>query len=51
MATCCPLSREARHIAVIGGHADIGVMSGGGSSQVIPIGGPALQIDNPEVGA
>ena len=46
-----PLSRAARHIAVIGGHADIGVMSGGGSSQVIPIGGPALRIDYPEVGA
>jgi beta-glucosidase len=28
----------ARRIAVIGGHADIGVLSGGGSSQVIPKG-------------
>jgi beta-glucosidase len=28
----------ARRIAVIGGHADIGVLSGGGSSQVIPQG-------------
>lgn len=37
-----PLSPSVRHIAVIGGHADIGVLSGGGSSQVIPIGGPAL---------
>src|SRR5690606_452251 len=33
-----PLSRQARRIAVIGGHADIGVLSGGGSSQVIPKG-------------
>ncbi|MGI4747522.1 MAG: beta-glucosidase [Janthinobacterium lividum] len=33
-----PLSRTAR-IAVIGGHADVGVLSGGGSSQVVPIGG------------
>ena len=37
-----PLSPILRRIAVIGGHADIGVLSGGGSSQVIPIGGPAL---------
>jgi beta-glucosidase len=29
-------------IAVIGAHADIGVLSGGGSAQVIPNGGPAL---------
>ena len=33
-----PLAKGARKIAVIGGHADIGVISGGGSSQVIPIG-------------
>ncbi|KQZ26424.1 glycoside hydrolase family 3 protein [Caulobacter sp. Root1472] len=31
-----PLAAGARRIAVIGGHADIGVLSGGGSSQVIP---------------
>ena len=31
-------------VAVIGGHADVGVLSGGGSSQVIPVGGPALEI-------
>jgi beta-glucosidase len=29
-------------IAVIGSHADIGVLSGGGSAQVHPTGGPAL---------
>ena len=29
-------------IAVIGGHADVGVMSGGGSSQVSPAGGNAV---------
>ncbi len=40
-----PLSRQARRIAVIGGHADVGVLSGGGSSQVIPIGGPGLELD------
>jgi len=33
-----PLARSVRRIAVIGGKADIGVMSGGGSSQVIPLG-------------
>jgi beta-glucosidase len=31
-----------RSIAVIGSHADIGVLSGGGSAQVTPTGGPAL---------
>ena len=34
-----PLSPRTRRIAVIGGHADRGVLSGGGSSQVYPIGG------------
>ncbi len=33
-----PLSRKVRRIAVIGGHADAGVLSGGGSSQVIATG-------------
>jgi beta-glucosidase len=33
-----PLMKTARKIAVIGGHADVGVISGGGSSQVIPTG-------------
>jgi beta-glucosidase len=33
-----PLKSHPRSIAVIGGHADIGVLSGGGSSQVMPIG-------------
>ncbi|BAK84923.1 beta-glucosidase [Komagataeibacter medellinensis] len=37
-----PLSPTAR-IAVIGGHADAGVISGGGSSQVDPIGGEAVK--------
>ncbi len=31
-------------IAVIGSHADIGVLSGGGSAQVIPVGGAALTL-------
>lgn len=34
-----PLSKKISTIAVIGGHADLGVPSGGGSSQVTPVGG------------
>ncbi len=33
-----PLAARAGRIALIGGHADVGVLSGGGSSQVIPRG-------------
>jgi beta-glucosidase len=33
-----PLAAGARKIAIIGSHADVGVLSGGGSSQVIPKG-------------
>jgi len=36
-----------RSIAVIGSHADIAVLSGGGSAQVIPNGGAALTEGNP----
>jgi len=39
-----PLLKTARRIVVIGGYANIGVMSGGGSSQVAPQSGPALNI-------
>ena len=39
-----PLARTAKRIAVIGGHADIGVLSGGGSSQVVPVGGFKLEV-------
>ncbi|HET6970676.1 MAG TPA: glycoside hydrolase family 3 C-terminal domain-containing protein, partial [Phenylobacterium sp.] len=39
-----PLAATARRIAVIGGHADTGVLSGAGSSQVHGPGGPALAI-------
>ena len=42
-----PLSPTAHRIVVIGGHADVGVLSGGGSSQVIPVGGPALSLKMP----
>jgi len=36
-----PLAKTARSIAVIGGEADAGVLSGGGSSQVAPADGAA----------
>lgn len=37
-----PLAKGLRRIVVIGSHADRGVLSGGGSSQVIPVGGIAV---------
>jgi beta-glucosidase len=37
-----PLAATARRIAVIGGHADKGVLAGGGSSLVYPVGGNAV---------
>ena len=37
-----PLARTAKTIAIIGGHADVGVLSGGGSSQVHAVGGNAV---------
>jgi beta-glucosidase len=43
-----PLNASAiNSIAVIGSHADIAVLSGGGSAQVTPTGGPALILGNP----
>lgn len=39
-----PLAASARRIAVIGGYADSGVLSGGGSSQTQGEGGPAIKI-------
>jgi beta-glucosidase len=38
-----PIARTAKKIVVIGSHADVGVLSGGGSSQVFPIGGMAVK--------
>ena len=40
--TSCRCRRPVRSIAVIGGHADKGVLSGGGSSLVYPVGGNAV---------
>ncbi|MDE2042300.1 MAG: glycoside hydrolase family 3 C-terminal domain-containing protein, partial [Alphaproteobacteria bacterium] len=39
-----PLAASAKRITVIGGYADSGVLSGGGSSQVEGPGGPAVAI-------
>ena len=43
-----PLSASTRSIAIIGGHADVGVLSGGGSAQVDSPGGNAI---DPRMGA
>ena len=37
-----PLPRAMKELLVIGGHADRGVLSGGGSSTVFPVGGNAV---------
>jgi beta-glucosidase len=47
VAGLLPLSRSVRSIAVIGSHADVGVLSGGGSAQVTPVGGPAISTPAP----
>ncbi len=39
-----PLTKTAKNVVLIGGYANAGVMSGGGSSQVQPARGPAGQI-------
>jgi beta-glucosidase len=39
-----PLAKTAKSIAVIGGYADGGVLSGAGSSQVMGKGGPAVKL-------
>ena len=38
-----PIARTARRIVVIGGNADVGVLSGGGSSQVRSVGGAPVE--------
>jgi beta-glucosidase len=43
-----PLANTYRTIAIIGGHADKGVLSGGGSSQVYPRGGMAVPNEGPD---
>jgi beta-glucosidase len=39
-----PLAGTAKRIVLIGGHADVGVLSGGGSSQVRSVGGAPVEI-------
>lgn len=39
-----PVARTARRIVLIGAHADVGVLSGGGSSQVRSVGGAPVEI-------
>ena len=39
-----PLAKTAKSIAIIGGYADSGVLSGGGSSQVQGLGGAAVTV-------
>lgn len=39
-----PLAKTVRSVVVIGGHADVGVLSGGGSSQVRSVGGVPIEI-------
>jgi beta-glucosidase len=39
-----PLAKRAQKIVLIGGHADVGVLSGGGSSQVRSVGGVPIEI-------
>src|SRR5690606_21001115 len=39
-----PLSGALERIAIIGGHADVGVLSGGGSSQVMAFGGAGAKL-------
>jgi beta-glucosidase len=39
-----PLAKTAKRIVLIGAHADVGVLSGGGSSQVRSVGGVPVEI-------
>ena len=39
-----PLAKREQKIVLIGGHADVGVLSGGGSSQVRSVGGVPIEI-------
>lgn len=38
-----PISRAIKTVSIIGGHADVGVLTGGGSGQVDPPGGNAVK--------
>ncbi|MES3025287.1 MAG: beta-glucosidase [Pseudomonadota bacterium] len=43
-----PLAPGLKTVAIIGGHANVGVLSGGGSAQVYPIGGMAVPNEGPK---
>lgn len=43
-----PLAPGVRRIAIIGGHADVAVLSGGGAAQVHPVGGSAVKGEGPQ---
>jgi beta-glucosidase len=45
-----PLSKASGHILVIGAHADLGVLSGGGSSQVEAVSGSPVKLPMPGSG-
>lgn len=47
-ARLLPLADTYKTIAIIGGHADVGVLSGGGSAQVYPAGGMAVPNEGPQ---
>ncbi|MES2018492.1 MAG: glycoside hydrolase family 3 C-terminal domain-containing protein [Pseudomonadota bacterium] len=42
-----PLAPGLKTVAIIGGHADVGVLTGGGSAQVYPQGGSAVPNEGP----
>jgi beta-glucosidase len=42
-----PLSSRFKRVALIGAHADVGVISGGGSAQVTPVGGNPVKAVGP----
>lgn len=50
-ASLLPLAKTAQRILVIGAHADIGVLSGGGSSQVQAVAGSPIRLPMPSGGA
>ena len=43
-----PLAADLKRVAVLGGHADAGVLTGGGSAQVYPPGGNAVRGLSPQ---
>jgi len=43
-----PIAASAQRIAIIGAHADVGVLTGGGSSQVYPRGGTVVPNEGPD---